>query len=157
MKKLHYFLTAALVAVSGWQANAEGENKMVLNGENAATAIPINTITRLTFDGANMVIATADGKSQVDVLSLKSITFDLVDLSVESLVTADNGVTVSCNGGVVTAQAQNDLPLTVDVYALSGMRVMTANATGQVSVDLNPLTSGVYVIRVNNKTFKFTH
>lgn len=61
--KHHYLaLATALLAATGVQADAKGT--MTVNGSGAGAAIPVSSISRITFDDHTMNVATADGGSQ---------------------------------------------------------------------------------------------
>lgn len=63
---------------------------------------------------------------------------------------------MKAEGGIVTATDASGATVAIDVYALNGARVLRAAGKGTVSADLNALTTGVYVVKVNNKVFKLT-
>lgn len=156
MKKITYYLAAAMLAAVGLQANAEDDNKMVLNTSDGSTAIPVNTISRLSFDGNTMTIATDEGESKVDVLTLRNITFSLAVQAVDEITKDFGDLNVAFISGVVTADVPDNMFVNIDVYSLGGVRMLAVGAQGHVSADLNALSPGVYVVKVNNKVFKFT-
>lgn len=155
MKKLSYYAVVALMAAVGGVARAD-DAKMVLNKADGNTSIPVSGITKLTFEGTTMTVATADGTTQVDVFDLDKITFDLSVSSIDDIASADDALVVKAEGGVITATVASGAPVAIDVYALNGAPVLRAAGKGTVSADLNALTTGVYVVKVNNKVFKLT-
>lgn len=156
MKKLFFLLVAAMLTATYMQAVAEDDNKMVLNTADGNTAIPLKSISKLTFDGSKMTVSTVDGDSEVDVFSLQNITFQLAVQSVDNISKDFDGLNVSFQSGVVTATESDNGTININVYALSGTHMLNVASQGQASADLNTLAPGVYVIKINNKTFKFT-
>lgn len=157
MKKLSYFLTVALLAAAGMQASAEGDNKMVVSKKSGPTTqAPVETISKITFDGNEMKIATIGGMTiHEDVENIDKITFELAVSSADDISADLDGLTVDCKAGVVTAKAASDTAVTIDVYALTGIRVLHAAGAGQATADLNVLAPGTYVVKANDKTLKF--
>lgn len=156
IKQVSIALTVALLTASWAQAVAEDDNKMILNTADGNTAIPLKSISKITFDGSKMTVSTTGGDSDVDVFSLQNITFQLAVQSVDNISKDFDGLNVSFKSGIVTATASDDESISIDVYAMSGTHMLNATAQGQTTADLNALVPGVYVVKVNDKTFKFT-
>lgn len=154
--KHHYLaLATALLAATGVQADAKGT--MTVNGSGAGAAIPVSSISRITFDDHTMNVATADGGSQAfDVNALSDITFDLSATGGVEKVTAnlDDDLTVEALNGLLTFTATSGGSIDVKVYTTAGALTTAAAGEGSVSVDLTTLAKGVYLVRANNKTLK---
>lgn len=153
--KHHYLaLAVALLAATGVQADAKGT--MTVNGSGAGAAIPVSSISRITFDDHTMNVATADGGSQAfDVNALSNITFDLSATGGVEKVTANlDDLTVEACGGRLTFTAPSGAAIDVKVYTTAGALSMAAAAEGTLTVDLTTLAKGVYLVRANNKTLK---
>lgn len=153
--KHHYLaLATVLLAATGVQADAKGT--MTVNGSGAGAAIPVSSISRITFDDHTMNVATADGGSQAfDVNALSNITFDLSATGGVEKVTANlDDLTVEALNGLLTFTAISGGSIDVKVYTTAGALTMAAAGEGSVSVDLTTLAKGVYLVRANNKTLK---
>jgi len=156
MKRLSY-LFVALAATTGLQAHADVNTKMVLYSPGGKSEVPVTSINRISFDGNIMSIDSSEGNTKVDVLTLDRVIFDIKASAVDNLVKDfDNGVTISARAGVINVSAEGDNPVTIAVYGINGAMLHNVVGQGSVTVDLNQLAPGVYIVKANDKTIKFT-
>ncbi|MCM1452015.1 MAG: T9SS type A sorting domain-containing protein [Clostridium sp.] len=154
--KHFYTIMASAVFACTFAAHADS-HKLVLGHPDGDKHINVSDIKQITFDGTQMTIATSQGNHQADVLSLSNIKFDMATSSAESISKDfEDGANIELSAGVLTVTVAGDGMAQVDVYAISGVKAASAAATGSVTVDLNSLSTGVYIIKANNKTIKFT-
>ena len=157
MKQLTTLIVAAAVAATTFQVHADGENKMVIETPDGATSVAVKDIKKITFDGMTMTLNTADGDTQMDLHQVSRIHFDLEALSTDVITKDfDDGVTITANCGVVTVSSATDRPIAVSVYSLGGQAVASASGVNTVSIDLNTLPKGVYIVSAAGKNVKFT-
>ncbi len=160
MRHFYFVIAVAFAVASGMQANADSAGpKMVLRSTNGKTTeIAVKSIGSISFTGNSMNFTSADNMpmEQIDVLTLENITFDLEGNSGEAINRVfDDGISITVNGCAISVTSGNSDPLKVAVYSIGGVCVMQGEGVGKVSLDLNSLASGVYVIRANNKTVKY--
>lgn len=149
-------MVATAMTLCAADVHAGGDGKLVLATPDGETEISVGTISQITFDGTQMTIATTDGTQQIDVMTLENIRFDLSSSAVETVAKDfEDGMSLQMDKGVLTATAGAESPVTVDVYNLNGVKLMTAAGQGAITVNLNTLAPGVYVVKANNKTIKF--
>lgn len=142
-------------ATASW---AQADDKVVVTGTDGNPAqISIADISQITFDGKTMTIATASaGNKDFQITAVDFITFDLSASSIDDIVTPLDDITVSSQSGVLTVSAAADVPLTLNVYNLKGILVSSQTGSQSLSVDFNALPAGVYIVKANNKTIKYT-
>lgn len=158
MKHFNLVIAAAFAVAAGLQAHADGEGpKMVLNASNGTkTEVLVKSISNISFSGSNMRFTTDQGPMQFDVLKLDNITFDLEANAGETINRVfDDGVSITVCGCAIDVTSGNSDSVKVSVYNISGVCVMQGEGVGNVSLDLNSLTQGIYIVRANNKTVKF--
>lgn len=157
MKQFITLVATAVIAAATFQVHADGDNKMVIVTDGSSTPVSVADITKITFDGMTMTVSTPDGDAQTDLTQVKHIVFDLSALSTDNITKDfEDGVTITANCGVVTASTLADTQLSAKVYTLSGALVASATGQSSVSIDLNNLPKGVYIVSAGGKTIKFT-
>lgn len=156
MKQFNYLLSIAGMALFALNANADGEAIMKLNESGKSTDYSISSISKITFEGNTMKIATADGVKTADVLSIENITFSMKTSATDNIVKDfEDGISISSRGGIIEASAKSDMEIRIDVFSSAGTHMMQVHGKGNASVDLNTLPSGIYIVKVNDKTIKF--
>lgn len=157
MRKL-LFLTLAAMTL-GITAFAENSAPiMLITGQSDVMEIKVASITKITFEGTKMLIDKADGNIEMDITDVTNIVFDGEVTSEESIEAnyADD-FTVKFDHGVMSLSVAPGKTANVTLYNASGQCFATApNVMGEWSMSLTNLQPGVYIIRVNNKTFKFS-
>lgn len=156
--KHFYKIVLAVALLSGPTMVQADSGKLVLSMLDGETSINVSSISQITFDGTQMIISTSDGGTrQLNALDLNHIKFDMSTLAAESISKEfEDGVSVRIEGAVIYVSAAANSPVNVSVYSIKGACVSSISAQGMASVDLNPLAPGVYIIKANNKTIKFT-
>ena len=156
--KLYCLRAAAIGALCAVAANSVyADDRLMVSGpEGQLAGIGIADISKITFDGNNITIATTVGDKVYDLAEISKITFDLSTSVVDNIEAALDDINVSVSGGVLTVSASADVPLTLNVYNLRGILVSSQQGTESLSVDFNSMASGLYIVKANNKTIKFT-
>lgn len=153
---LHLVTSATLCACIA--VNAMADDKLVIgsNGGND-TQISVGSISQITFNNGEMIIATADGSQKFQLASIADMHFDLATSAIDDIIAplGDN-ISVKVSGGILQVTTPADTPIAVSVYDMRGMPVTALKGFGSVSVDFNSLAKGAYIVRANNKTIKFT-
>jgi len=155
MKLLYLSFAAAAIVCGGVTAHADNKVNMVIAGADGMSAIAVDNITNIAFDGNVMIVNAADGVRQVDVTQLTNITFDFSTSVSDRVAFEKDDVSLLFDSGVLTVNCTDGTPVSVVVYAIGGNLVKTLYATGSVTADLTELPKGVYVVIANGKTVKF--
>lgn len=121
------------------------------------TPIKVTTQSKITFsnDQTAMIVAVdSETQSQsFDVADISNITFTLNSTSIVNETLDDLKIT---NKGKVLTISGDDA-IDYAVWNVSGVSVMSGKASGTVSIDFNSIQSGVYIIKANNKTIKYSN
>lgn len=155
---IHSMILAAAI-VSAIAVSAE--EKIVMTGADGSTqSINIDNVEKITFsaDGSMVQVVTPAGTQSLPVEMISSITFDLTGSGQSSIdATLAPGLDISLVNGSFSATA--DGTINVAIYRINGQGVGAYKAEGQLSLDLNTLLpgTGVYIIKVNDKTIKYIY
>lgn len=158
MKKTTRLLTAVASGLACLTMTAANPTPaIVIKGSTGESAYEINKVKNITFEGTTMKVDTGEATTSYDVLSLSGITFDFsgIPSGIDGISVGGDEVTLSMNGGVLTATAPDGIAVNLAVYSINGVTVRKASAMAQVDIDLNELPKGVYIIKANNKTFSY--
>lgn len=124
-------------------------------GSGAKTQVELSKISRIHFNSGTMNIEHADGTHQIALGDIEHIRFDLVATSLDDITKSLDELMISFAAGKVSANADADTAIKLDVYDLKGYKVAAAGGVGSVSLDLSGLASGMYIVKANDKTIKF--
>lgn len=141
----------------------ESQEKMVLSFSDGTEArMELSGIQRLAFSDANVSIVVKESSSMsgIDVPygDVKKITFDLKSgTGVEGTLAAAVGVSVFPNPVTDFVNVRGDFaePVGVSVWSASGQLCKTVDKWDGSPIDVSSLSKGVYVLRVDGKSFKF--
>lgn len=119
------------------------------------TQVDITQINRIRFDGGNMNIEHSNGTHQIPITDIENMRFDMQQTSVDNVTETLDELTVSFAWGVLTVSADEQTAIRLNVYDLRGYNVAAADGVGFVTLDLNSLANGIYIVKANDKTIKF--
>ena len=149
MRKIFSFLMTVAFVVPLWAASY---NMVCVNLSDGSTVkIVMTESLEIQFDDENLV-ANSDG-SEVTVPKTNIVNFRHTyddGAAVENILT-DNDLTFE-NGMLLF----NDLPVdaVISVYDLSGKLLQRVNAEGNFALSLDGLAKGIYIVNVNNVSYK---
>ena len=149
MRKIFSFLMTVAFVVPLWAASY---NMVCVNLSDGSTVkIVMTESLEIQFDDENLV-ANSDG-SEVTVPKTNIVNFRHTydDGAAVENVLIDNGLTFE-NGILLF----NDLPVdaVISVYDLSGKLLQRVNAEGNFTLSLDGLAKGIYIVNVNNVSYK---
>lgn len=152
------YLFAMLVVAGLLHTSSAQQGIIVTSGTGGNTAISYNDVAKLTFVNEVMTVVNSAGVSgQSFSLSTTSlITFGDVVSSVENPSNAD-GIKLYPTMVKSTLYLQGATnSTTASVYSISGSKIMQINVNSDLeNINVDHLSSGVYILRVNDKSFKF--
>lgn len=134
---------------------AAAQTKLVVNGpDGKATNIPVGTISEVTFSENGMTVVTPAESLTFAFSDISDISFDAQVEGVDGSIAELDDLTISYNSGLLSVTAPAEINLSV--FNIQGQQLIQVSASEHATVDMNPLSSGIYVVRVNNKTIKLT-
>jgi hypothetical protein len=121
--------------------------------------VPLNTISKIVFSKDNFEIKQNDGSEYVYTFpSVAKISFSSTATG-NLLVNNDDEIVLYPNPAQNVIYLKNTVTdnLQVVIYNLSGCVLMSAilSNTGE-GIDVSSLSKGFYLLKIKNKTFKFS-
>lgn len=159
MSNINKILIALLLAGGSGGARVCAEECLtLLPDEGRALQYKLEDLHKITFDGDLMTIEHSGGSETIPVDDIASMRFDM-ELSSETCAEAflEEGLSVSASQGKVYVAASGDIPVTVTVYDIQGRLVQRTEHAGSCEIDFTARNKGVYIIKANDKTIKYTN
>ena len=150
---LTFALTALLAA-----GNANADTKLVAKDTSTSTTLAsfsLGDISQLQFADGNLVVTLNDKTTRNVALSTTlELTFDDVATAIGQVKTSGNALGIAYDGQHLSASGF-DGTAEAAVYSIGGQKVIDLKAWNGTAVSTASLESGVYILKVNNKSFKF--
>lgn len=138
MKRIYLSLMLLLGVTT---ASAQNYDYLILQENSGnATGLKIDGL-KLTFDKGNLVAQNAEGTKTIALADMQKMYFSSNPTSVGSVTNSDVKDLVTVENGTLKVNAPADAKVTV--YSVDGRQVKPGK-----------LTTGTYVVRVNNKSVK---
>lgn len=138
MKRIYLSLMLLLGVTT---ASAQNYDYLILQENSGnATGLKIDGL-KLTFDKGNLVAQNAEGTKTIALADMQKMYFSSNPTSVGSVMNGDVKDLVTVENGTLKVNAPADAK--VAVYSVDGRQVKPGK-----------LTTGTYVVRVNNKSVK---
>lgn len=147
------FLAVMSCSLSGIPGFAQDVQSLVIwtrSGERIVYALDEEPVTK--FVGTDLVLSTRNLTVNYPLSALQRYTYELNNTSVVN-ADADRRMVVSRDGNVLSFSnlaAGTD----ISVYSSDGSLLASIKTDGKTMVDLNGYPVGVYVIKVNDATYK---
>lgn len=109
-------------------------------------------VEAISFEGTNLVI----GDVTLPVSSIKQIVFSDDNSTALPETLLGDAITIEALDGTLTATHSEGADLDVTVYSPTGIALAAAKGQGSVAVDLNALSTGTLIVKINNKIIKLT-
>ena len=142
-------------------STAQAQVKLVVTPKNGgkATEYTLQDIRKITFDNDGMhIIGTNITPEPVWALSdIKTITFDGVVTGIGDVVNnATGNISISRNGDMLYVHGlESGLRAGAAIFDLSGKSLLRTKVADGEAIDIASLRQGVYIIKINNATYKF--
>lgn len=150
---LIFLLFAALTTV-------QSQSLYIKTKDGAVSAKLLSTLERFTFPNNNLLINYLSGPvetyslSNISKLSFKSAVTGVDELSLSGTVVLK--VYPNPVSDVIYIQNAPETPYQLSIYRITGSLVFTNKmSSGEKSIDVSFLQSGLYLLNVNGRTFKF--
>ena len=149
---LIFILLAGLIGVQA--------QSLILTTKDGVITRQLSTLKRFTFSNSSLLVNYLSGP--VETYSLDNIS----KLNFKSVVTGVDNLSLTGAGvmkvypnpvsDVVYIQNAPETDFTVSIYRMNGVLVLTTKlSSGTKSIDVSYLSSGLYLLNVNSRTFKF--
>lgn len=157
--KLFGLLASAVISMSA--TAQDDEVKLVIHNHIGGDPVEISVydVRKVTFqdDHFTMVYEEGVGPDQQFLYEdVRKISFKNLVTGIENVQEETNeGVTIKRNGSLITVSGISG-KAHLGMFDISGRPVMNRTISGETEISTDGLSSGVYILRVNNKTFKFS-
>lgn len=151
MKAIKALVMAALLA-AGTTASADDYAYLTVNQESGETSFAISSISKITFDASNMIVALSDGTTQeLPLAGLSKMFFTATPTGIASATQAQSQIRLV--DGVLHVSAPRGSVITL--YNMEGKTMRTVTSQGDdTEVSVNGLTKGVYIVKVGTEAKK---
>ena len=150
-------ISLALLLSGAGLAMADDAVKITFAGGASEQSIAIDAIQKVTFDGDNLVVLTADGASySLGIDDIASITFtaDLATALTPVTVSPTPDVSITYGAGLVRVSNPQQEPLAVAVFTAQGQLLRQVRSASDVEIDFTALPSGIYIVKANSAVLK---
>ncbi len=155
-KKFTLLMFLFLTGIIGVQA----QSLLLTAKDGMATNRSLEIVRKFTFSNNSLLINYLSGPVEtysldnISKLTFKSVITGVDELNLES--SAIMKVYPNPVSDVVYIQNAPETDFTVSIYRMNGMLVLTTKlSSGSKSIDVSYLSSGLYLLNVNSRTFKF--
>lgn len=150
-------LIAAGLALS---AACYAQDNVTVNTASGQKVYKMDDIESITFDGATMKVNKNSKETEtINLAEITNISFD-VSTGVNGLKVKDENLLISVKAGsniIEIGGYDNSKNYSVDIFNTAGAKVLGyANWRGE-QLNISSLSKGVYVLKINNTTLKFSN
>jgi hypothetical protein len=156
MKKILLLILLAMPFVTSMTQAATQNALVVQTKSGSATTFFLKDEPQVSFEGTNLKVASAQGNAYFPLADVLRFTYRQVDpTGIDEQVMPETGV--SFDGGVLVI-SQLKAGATVSVYTHDGklVRHLAPQRYGTYRLNLSELSSGLYVVKADNATYKIT-
>lgn len=156
-QKLFYlWLIFWLVTVTTYtQAQFLSFNINKWTGENQD--VELSSIHKITFSEEDLILNyVSEDTENIEMLSIRKITFNTDNTDITNTSGIENKIWVSPNPFRNHIKI-NNLPegrSEIRIFSISGKLILQTELYDSSTIDINHLTEGIYVLKVNNQTLK---
>ena len=151
-------ISLTLAAISLLAASpAMADQKLVVTDSSSETTVAsyqLSDISKLSFADGNLVVSlTGDKTEQVALTTSLVLKFDGGTSAISQVGGTDTDVHVAYDGNMLSATGVKGA--NAAVYTIGGQKAVALSSWDGSPVSTAALASGVYILKVNNKSFKF--
>ena len=152
-----FTLTFALLSLLA-VGNAHADSKLVAVDSPSATTLAsfsLSDISKLSFADGKMMVTLSDKTTKEVALNTNLVLkFEDVTTSIAGVTDNASKLQVAFDGNTISvaglAKAEN-----AAIYSIGGQKVVDLKSWNGSPVNVGSLSNGVYILKVNNKSFKF--
>lgn len=151
-------MAAALASPTSVFADDDGFIIHLNNG--GADAFKFSETKKITFegDGFTVIDTQTNTKGSYFFDDVAKITFENVTTGIQGVVTGSEGLQFFMNNDhsqIMVDGLSADERNTMRIHTVAGTTVMNSSRFNSNSIDITSLPEGIYILTINNQTFKF--
>ena len=143
-------LLAALLLMVGTSMMADNFQYLTLTYGNSEHNISLPIVQKITFENDYVVVTTSEGKHSYPISILDKMTFTTKDDATAINALPEQTENMTCKDGTLSVKGNGLLR----VYNTAGALVSIANVKEGANINIGNLPTGVYVVRMGDKTIK---
>lgn len=152
-------ITLALAALSLLAVGkAHADTKLVAVDSPTATTVAsfsLSDISKLSFADGKMVVTMTDKSTKEVALSTSlALKFDNTATAISHVSGTGSSLKIAYDGSQLSA-AGLERAADAAIYSVGGQKMLSLKSWNGSSVSTESLADGVYILKVNNKSFKF--
>ncbi len=157
--KFSKILSAALLVTFMTVGNANAQTKMIVTPTTGGTAAEyaLTDVKSLTFGRDNFVVNEFNANASTFLFKkVQSIKFQTISTSIEHVTQLGEKLSFACFGDMLHVQGwSQDKTANITVFNISGQTIASVAQWNGEPINMNGASSGIYLIKINNKTYKF--
>jgi hypothetical protein len=155
-KRLATGLAILLTCPVFMHVNAQNSIFIKLNNGNQSN-VALASLNKITFSGSNMLLNLNDASSNAFGISdINKITFGISSGINDTRNDDPLSVYPNPTNGFIKFSNLNEEATEIIIYRIDGAIAVRKTISATESVDVSNLSSGLYLVRIGNKTLKFT-
>jgi hypothetical protein len=139
--------------------SVEAQSLIIKTKDGAEEVKSLSTIHNFTFLNNNLVLGMSDKiTEEIGLPTIQKIYFKDVPQGIENELADAQKYMIYPNpvNDVIHLKDLPDVDLTTTIYRIDGVKMMQKElSSGNNSIDVNHLSSGIYIIMINNQAIKF--
>ena len=157
-KKLLLALLASVVIPVSAQTTGDDGVEIVIHGlDGSKTECLLNDVQKLTFQDDYFTLLTKDGQSRFfNYDETGRIVFTGIETGIEQITPEGvSTINISYDGRNINITGCK-APEQLSIYDVSGRPMIRTTVQGDTNISTESLSNGVYILKLNNRTFKFS-
>jgi hypothetical protein len=153
-----YLWMVVLIISSGFN-QMMAQSLIVMTKDGAEEVKSLSAIQNFTFLNNNLVLGMSDKiTEEIGLSTIQKIYFKDVPQGIENKLVGAQKYIIYPNpvNDVIYLKYLPDIDLTINIYRIYGVKMMQKELpSGNNSIDVNHLSSGIYILMINNQAIKF--
>ena len=155
------FLTAlASVFISSSALADDGLKIQVVSNVEGAAPVEyvLDDILKITFqeNDFTIVLKNGNGSTSFDYMNTQKMVFDNIKTGIENVHSEKAGdIAITYDGNYIRVSGCSE-SAQLRLYDISGRPLLSQTVKGDTEISTENLSAGVYIMKVNSKTFKFS-
>jgi len=152
-------MLAIVLAAAGSWSSAQAQMRLIVHGKDGSTTeAQLKEVRSLAFKqgGFDMLFQkSGQAANSFQFANVKSIEFASVITGLDQVVKEENALGLDLNGNSLKVTGWNGKAAPAAIYGVSGQCFYNNPLWNGEVLNIASLPAGVYVLKVNNATFKF--
>ena len=137
-----------MLLMVGINIKADGYQYLTVTYAGTESSISLPVVQRISFEDSRMVVTTSDGSFSYPLSMLEKITFTEDATAIEAL--PEQAKDLTYKNGVLAVKGDGLLR----IYSTNGALVNIAYVKEGANISLAGLPTGIYIVRMGDKTIK---